>query len=65
MEAHILAVGELPFNKRIATDGGWHPVWENDPNVQSLGLYKNQPITQTPFSIMGPQVGAYIWKRIA
>uniref|UniRef100_UPI00402A2013 phage baseplate protein n=1 Tax=Megasphaera sp. TaxID=2023260 RepID=UPI00402A2013 len=61
---HQITVGELPFNKRIATDDGWHPVWGNDANVQSLGLNKKQHITQTPFSIMGPQVGAYIWKRI-
>ena len=57
--------GELPFDKAVATDAGWHPVWGDDPNVQSLGLSKKNPITQTLFSIMGPQIGAYIWKRIA
>lgn len=59
------SVGELPFSKKVVTDDGWHPVWGNDENVQSLGLGKKYPITQTPFSIMGPQIGAYIWKRIA
>ena len=55
-----MTVGELPFDKEVDTNAGWHPVWANDANVQSLGLNKRRPITQTPFSIMSPQVGAYI-----
>ena len=62
---HKLSKWELPFDKMVATDAGWHPVWKDDANVQSLGLSKKEPITQTLFSIMGPQIGAYIWKRIA
>ena len=62
---HQLSVGELPFDIEVATDAGWHPVWGNDANVQSIGLAKKAPITQTSFSIMSPQIGAYIWKRIA
>ena len=61
---HQLTVGELPppfLNSTTADD--WHPVWENDVNISSLGKSKNKNNTQASFSLLSPNIAVYAWRR--
>ena len=61
---HQITVGELPppfLNSTTADD--WHPVWENDANISSLGKSKHKNNTQASFSLLSPNIAVYAWRR--
>lgn len=62
-EKHQLSADEIPLPYVMCTDSAWHPVWETDANIGSVGVNKHQPIVQQAFSVLSPYQTVYIFRR--
>ena len=61
---HQLTVGELPYPLcRSVTNSAWHPVWESDVNLSSIGCSKHDSTVQSYINNISPVVTTYGWHR--
>ena len=64
--SYVLTVGELPdpLNRLITGDDyRFHPVWENDPNIESVVLNRHVSPTTAALNNLSPCLAVYAWKR--
>ena len=65
---HQLTTDELPVplnHLKYSDDAKFHPIWENDPNIESVIINRHLTSASLAHENLSPCIASYVWRRTA